>query len=219
MRRIRQRLTFANVVSVIALFVALSGGTAVALNGSNTVQSDDLGPGSQVTAPDVAANAVNGSDVLDGSLGLADVNANTRPHKLDFSVPGGTAKTPISTVGNLQLSGECTASPGPALYIYLRNLTNVTGTLNAQFTSQTASTVDLDTMGQAVGAGAEVTVDGDDDAVARAVASGNFSRVEGQVVFRTPHRVTTIDFHAFAGANDGPLRCEFFGTAVPSSLS
>ena len=30
MRRIRQRLTFANVVSVIALFVALSGGTAVA---------------------------------------------------------------------------------------------------------------------------------------------------------------------------------------------
>ena len=71
MRGIGQHLSFANVVSVIALFVALGGGTtAVALSGSNTVQSDDLGPGSQVTAPDVASNAVNGSDVLNGSLGL-----------------------------------------------------------------------------------------------------------------------------------------------------
>ncbi len=218
MSRIRRHLTFANVASGIALFVALGGGTAVALNGANTVQSDDLGPGAQVKAPDVAADAVNGSDVLDGSLGLADVNANTRPHKLDFSVPGGTAKTPISTVGNLQLSGECTAGPGPALYIHLRNLTNATGTMNALFITETPG-ANFNAMGQSVGAGAEVTVDGDDDAVARAVASGNFSRVEGQVVFRTPHRVTTIDFHAFAGDQDGPSRCEFFGTAVPSSLS
>ena len=46
MRRIRPHLSFANVVSVIALFVALTGGiTAVALSGQNTVQSDDLGPG------------------------------------------------------------------------------------------------------------------------------------------------------------------------------
>jgi len=73
MRRIRRHLTFANVASAIALFVALSGGTAVALSGTDTVQSDDLGPGSQVTAPDVAANAVNGTDVVDGSLTGADI--------------------------------------------------------------------------------------------------------------------------------------------------
>jgi hypothetical protein len=64
------------VVAVIALFVAL-GGSAAALSGSDTVQSDDLGPGSQVTAPDVAANAVNGSDVVDNSLSGADVNEST----------------------------------------------------------------------------------------------------------------------------------------------
>jgi hypothetical protein len=73
MRRIRRHLSFANVVSVIALCVAISGGTAVALNGSNTVQSDDLGPGAQVQAPDVAANAVNGSNVADASIGGDDV--------------------------------------------------------------------------------------------------------------------------------------------------
>jgi hypothetical protein len=38
--------------------------------------AEALTPGSQVKAADVAADAVNGSDVLDGSLGLADVNAN-----------------------------------------------------------------------------------------------------------------------------------------------
>ena len=60
-------------VAMVALFVAL-GGTASGLAGSNTVQSDDLGPGAQVTAPDVAANAVNGSDVVDNSLTGSDVN-------------------------------------------------------------------------------------------------------------------------------------------------
>ena len=52
----------------LCLFFFLGGGTAVALSGSNTVLSDDLGPGAQVKAPDVAANAVNGADVTNESL-------------------------------------------------------------------------------------------------------------------------------------------------------
>src|SRR4051795_2459439 len=77
MRRIRRHLTFANVASAIALFVALGGGSAAALSGSNTVQSDDLGPGAQVKAPDVASNAVNGAGVLNNSLGGVDVTNNS----------------------------------------------------------------------------------------------------------------------------------------------
>jgi hypothetical protein len=73
MRRIRSHLTYANVMATIAVFLVLSGGTAVALSGTDTVQSDDLGPGSQVKAPDVAANAVNGSDVVDNSIASADI--------------------------------------------------------------------------------------------------------------------------------------------------
>jgi hypothetical protein len=64
-QRVRSHLTFANVISALCLFFVLGGGTAVALTGSNTVQSDDLGPGAQVKAPDVAANAVDGPDVKD----------------------------------------------------------------------------------------------------------------------------------------------------------
>jgi hypothetical protein len=74
MRRIRRHLTFANVASGTALFVALGGGTAVALTGSNTVQSDDLGPGAQVKAPDVAANAIVSDSIKNGEVSVLDTN-------------------------------------------------------------------------------------------------------------------------------------------------
>jgi hypothetical protein len=78
MRRIR-RPSHATVVAYVALFVALTGGTAVALSGSNTVQSDDLGPGAQVKAPDVAANSVNGTDIVNGSITGADIAPSALP--------------------------------------------------------------------------------------------------------------------------------------------
>ena len=79
MRPIRRHLSYANVMVTILAFIVLTGGTAVALTGSNTVQSDDLGPGAQVKAPDVAANAVNGSDIVNGSIAGADIAASALP--------------------------------------------------------------------------------------------------------------------------------------------
>jgi hypothetical protein len=74
---IRRHLTYANVMATIAVFLVLGGGTAVALNGTNTVQSDDLGPGAQVKAPDVAANAVGTNKVVNDSLTGADINESS----------------------------------------------------------------------------------------------------------------------------------------------
>jgi hypothetical protein len=76
-QRLRSHLTYANVISTLCLFLLLGGGSAIALTGSNTVQSDDLGPGAQVRAPDVADDAVNGADVLNNSLTNADVMEST----------------------------------------------------------------------------------------------------------------------------------------------
>src|SRR5262245_51146832 len=219
MEGIRRHLSFANVASALALFISRGGGTAVALNGSNTVQSDDLGPGAQVKAPDVAANAVNGSKVVDASLSLADLNATSRPHKLEFNVPSSppTIDSSIAEVGQLRVRGDCFENPSETLNLKLTNLSTSTGTLSALLTSQSASDgpVALHTVGQSVNAATTVTVDHSDAGPAGALASGSFNRVEGQIVFRTPGRVTTIDFHAFTGAG----RCEFYGTAVTSSLS
>jgi hypothetical protein len=53
MRHVRKHLTYANILSSIALFLVLGGGTAVALNGANTVFSDDI-VNHQVKSDDLA---------------------------------------------------------------------------------------------------------------------------------------------------------------------
>jgi hypothetical protein len=74
--RIRSRLTYANVVASLALFLVLSGGTAVALTGSNTVFSDDIVNG-QVKATDLGPGSVGGSEVQDNSVTGADVKESS----------------------------------------------------------------------------------------------------------------------------------------------
>ena len=65
--RIRSRLTYANVVATLSLFLVLSGGTAVALTGSNTIFSDDI-VDNQVKSADVRNDTLTG-----GGLGAADL--------------------------------------------------------------------------------------------------------------------------------------------------
>jgi hypothetical protein len=72
MGRIRRHLTYANVMASIAVFLVLSGGTAVALSGSNTVFSDDIVDG-EVQNGDLGSNAVSGSKVFPSTLTGSDV--------------------------------------------------------------------------------------------------------------------------------------------------
>jgi hypothetical protein len=57
-RKFLGKLTYANVISSLALFLVLTGGTAIALSGTNTVFSDDIVNG-----------AVKGADVAEDTLG------------------------------------------------------------------------------------------------------------------------------------------------------
>jgi hypothetical protein len=92
MRRIR-RPTHATVVAYVALFVALGGGTtAVALQGSNTVQSDDLGPGAQVKAADIGDNAVGSSAVANESIAGADIKNQSG---VDTCIAGSLRRGPL----------------------------------------------------------------------------------------------------------------------------
>jgi len=229
----RLRPSPAMVIALIALFVSL-GGTAAALSGSNTVFTDDITDnevrtadvrndtlsGGGLAAVDLKPSSVGTSEVVNGGLTLSDLNATSRPHKLQFGVPGGTAKTTLATIGgHLQVSAECQGGGSfPGLKVFLKNLSAATGTQNALITMQDGSegTVALDTSGSFVGAGAEVTLDRTDANNNLNLAGGSFNRAEGQVVFETPGRVTTITFH---GSTATGLGCQFFGMAVTSNLS
>jgi len=68
MGRIRQSLTYANVISTLCLFLILGGGTAVALRGSNTVFSDDIVNGEVETQDISDTDGVSSADVRDDTL-------------------------------------------------------------------------------------------------------------------------------------------------------
>jgi hypothetical protein len=69
----RPRITFANVVSVIALFVAL-GGTAIATHpgGQNTISTADIMNG-EVKVADIGQGAVATDEIANGQVKAADI--------------------------------------------------------------------------------------------------------------------------------------------------
>jgi hypothetical protein len=80
----RRHLSYANVMSTLAVFLVLAGGTALAAGlrknsvGSravkdNSLQSVDLKDGAGVSGADVAGKSLTGADVADNSLTGADV--------------------------------------------------------------------------------------------------------------------------------------------------
>jgi hypothetical protein len=77
MRKLRERLTFANVVSVIALFVALGGtGLAASQLGKNSVGTKQLKKNAVTTAK-VKNEAITAAKVKNGTLTGTQINAST----------------------------------------------------------------------------------------------------------------------------------------------
>jgi hypothetical protein len=89
MRHIRKRLTYANVMSSIAVFLVLGGAAFAATQlPKNSVGTKQLKKNAvtaaklhknAVTKAKIAAGAVNGSKIADGSVTGADINAASTP--------------------------------------------------------------------------------------------------------------------------------------------
>jgi hypothetical protein len=79
MRRVRKRLTYANVMSSIAVFVVLGGGAYAA----TTLPKNSVG------SSQIKANAVTSSKVKDGSL----LSKDFKPGQLVAGAPGPTGST------------------------------------------------------------------------------------------------------------------------------
>ncbi len=78
MRKIRSKLTYANVVATLALFIAVGGATAFAASklAKNSVGTKQIKNGA-VTAAKIKNGAVTGTQVKNGSLTGTQVNAST----------------------------------------------------------------------------------------------------------------------------------------------
>jgi len=131
----RPRLTYANVVSTLALFLAVGGGAAYA---ASKVQSSDLAPGSvrtskvfkrAITSGKLAVGAVRSNQIADGAVGskqIADGSIGSKqigaaavaPSNLQFPVfyatspTGGSAPVTQSTDPYPIANGTWTQKPG-----------------------------------------------------------------------------------------------------------
>ena len=108
MTKLRKRLTYANVMSSIAVFVVLGGATAVAAKkiGSNELKSNSVTTAKlkknavtaakikkdAVTKAKIKDGAVDGSKIADGAVIGADINAPSTPFsQIVAKVRGGSA--------------------------------------------------------------------------------------------------------------------------------
>ena len=109
MKGVRSRLTYANVMATVAVFIALGGASyAVSQLPKNSVKAKQIAKDA-VRASEVKANAVGTSEVADGSLLEADFGAGQLPVGLTGDAGPAGATGPKGATG---LSGSI-GPPGP----------------------------------------------------------------------------------------------------------
>ena len=104
LRKLLGRLTYANVMSTIAVFGVVAGGTAYA---ANTVFSADIVDG-EVKASDIGTNAVDSARVRDNTLNTFDVHSFLGVDVVDGSLTG--ADISDNTIGVNDIGSQQVAS-------------------------------------------------------------------------------------------------------------
>jgi hypothetical protein len=135
-RKLRARMTYANVVSTIALIAAVGGGTAYAATrigtsniryhavtgsklSSNSVTASKV-KNSALSSSDIRNNSLRGDDVRDGTLVAADFAAGQLP-KGDKGDPATSIFGIVSAGGGLTSFKNLTAAAGANPYTVTAN--------------------------------------------------------------------------------------------------
>jgi hypothetical protein len=125
-RSLRNRLSFANLVSVIALFVALGGGAAYAANAlpQNTVGPKQLKKNAVVTSK-IKANAVTGAKIKESTLGMVPSASTATSAKTATTATVATTATTAAAVAKGAIKG---ANLGPITTVTATSPSFATGT-------------------------------------------------------------------------------------------
>jgi hypothetical protein len=221
-RRIRSRLTYANVAATAALFLTVSGGTAIALSGVNSVNSADIKNSSvdtqdladgAVSRPKLRRNAVDASRVADNSLSAADIDEralSSSAKKLRFKARQTLGRSVrLASVGPYVFRATCSTIP-------FDDGTEVELRFEGPDSQGTES--DIGGNGDGLQATAHLLTGlwtPDRPLIIDDADSGNPVRHEGgTIILESGGRVVTIQFAAAAIYNGGAGRCTLDGTAT-----
>lgn len=119
MKKIRKRLTYANVMSSIAVFLVIGGASAFAAThlGKNSVGTKQL-KNNAVTTAKIKKNAVNGAKVKNGSLTGADINLGTLG-----TVPSAGNSNTVGGNSVVLINFQASPSAGPTQILNLDGFT------------------------------------------------------------------------------------------------
>ncbi|MFL5871136.1 MAG: hypothetical protein ACJ75R_08635 [Solirubrobacterales bacterium] len=120
----RRRLSYANVMSTLAVFLVVAGGSAFAASlaansvnsktvKDNSLKSIDLRDGKAVSTDDVIDASLTGTDLADNSVTAADVDESTLSQVPDSARLQG--RTAASFLSNNVYKAESTLGPGTTL--------------------------------------------------------------------------------------------------------
>jgi hypothetical protein len=149
MRALRRRLTYANVMATVAVFLALGGGAYAAIKlPRNSVGQRQLRNGS-VGASELKTGAVRGRAVKDRSIGVAELSTSARESLRGQQGPAGAPGVPFRAV--IASSGDPAAG-------------NATGIQHApgsneylvRFPSDVSSCTAIATLGDTAGEAAQI---------------------------------------------------------------
>jgi hypothetical protein len=224
-------------MGALALFLAISGGSAYALAGHNTVRSDDI-VNKQVKKGDLAdasvttrtfdaaavapdAAKLGGSDSSAYQRRVYGGCANGRSIAAIDAGGAATCSSPVSDINVVLNDGGykflpqfpngpvrvVVACKDPGTQFRIENAGGEDGTLNWMFSQGNPQSN-------------AATVNASGNSIAAGDGQGFFftgdgTRLEGQWIFANSAGITTVNLHAYDGVNF----CEFRGTAVyaPSS--
>jgi hypothetical protein len=122
MRAMRQRLTYANVVASLALFLALSGGVVYAANkvGTKNLKANAVSAGkikpNAVTSGKIRGNAVTAPKIKNGAVNFTKLATGTN---LIATASGGPVAANGTVAVDVPLSGTVTFTPADGTAAFL----------------------------------------------------------------------------------------------------
>lgn len=237
MRKLRGKLTYANVVATLALFIALGGASYAALKlPRNSVGARQLKKNA-VTGAKVKDDSLTGSDINEATLGIvprADSasNAATADHaasadqaaragngasRIDYShawdeteLAQNATAVPILNLDELTLSAKCFGTHASQARLNVYAVSTHAAEFNMTFITQYNGSEAFPQIGEV-----ELPANETREVFYLASALNDWERGIGHLLYRTDGRVISITLHAFANESTG--RCQVDGVATPAS--
>ena len=139
---LRSRVTSAHLIAGVALVFAVGGGSAMALKGTNSVDSGDIRNGA-VRSADVGTNALRGADIREQSLDCGAIPAadcstdTTNPIVRGATSDDGSGDLDLVSVGGFRFFLDCAG--GTEI-----DIENVSAGADSLFEVEDAETIDVD---------------------------------------------------------------------------